>query len=120
MSTLHILRVFADPAGRHGNPLGVFLDGPSVARGRRQQVAAELGWEDEERGHVRSRVFVPEHGIAEDEATGAAAVVMGARLGRPLEIRQGRGSRLTVRPGKYGRVEVGGRVLLDEIRDHRV
>jgi predicted PhzF superfamily epimerase YddE/YHI9 len=67
-------------------------------------------WIDERVGSLRSRVFVLEEGIPEDEATGAAALRMGEFLARPLEIRQGRGSLLHARPGPDGTVEVGGRV----------
>ena len=73
-------------------------------------------WLDEPNGTLRSRYFAGTFGIAEDEATGAAAVVMGDRLGRALTIRQGRGSELHVRPGPDGTIEVGGRVLLESIR----
>ena len=67
-------------------------------------------WIDEAAGVLRSRVFVLDEGIPEDEATGAAALRMGAHLGRDLEIRQGRGSVLHVRQGPEGTVDVGGRV----------
>lgn len=67
-------------------------------------------WIDESAGVLRSRVFVLEEGIPEDEATGAAALRIGAFLGRELEIRQGKGSVLHARPGPDGTVEVGGRV----------
>ena len=73
-------------------------------------------WEDETAGRLRSRYFPTDLGIAEDEATGAAAVVMGDRLGRPLTIRQGVGSELHVRPRGDGTIEVGGRVELVERR----
>jgi predicted PhzF superfamily epimerase YddE/YHI9 len=66
-------------------------------------------WIDEPAGVVRSRFFVHELEDMEDEATGGAAVALGGRLGRPLEIHQGIGSRLSVRPGPDGTVEVGGR-----------
>jgi predicted PhzF superfamily epimerase YddE/YHI9 len=220
---LHVLRVFTDTDGQHGNPLGVFVRGMEVPEVRRQAVAADLGfsetvfvddpadgririftptaelafaghptigtgwlldhlgqgverlhcpagqlatwadadglrwirarpdwvhpitivqlggadevdalsgpptgersyyawaWEDAAAGRVRSRYFVPELGIGEDEATGAAAVVMGSRLDRPMTIRQGRGSILHARPGPDGSVEVGGRCLLDEVRSY--
>lgn len=222
MPTLHVLRVFTAADGRHGNPLGVFLDGAAVPPGERQAVAAELGfsetvfvddraagaiqiftpgtelafaghptvgcawllrhegtpvealrppagevrvrydgeltavtarpewapafnhhelaspdevdaldgppdgdevgaawaWEDEAAGRVRSRVFAIAYGIFEDEATGAAAVRLAAQLGRPIEIRQGRGSIIAARPLGDGRVELSGRAMLDEIRDH--
>jgi predicted PhzF superfamily epimerase YddE/YHI9 len=68
-------------------------------------------WIDEDGGLVRARVFVDEEGIPEDEATGAAALRLGAQLGRPIEIRQGEGSVLHARPGPDGTIEVGGRVL---------
>jgi predicted PhzF superfamily epimerase YddE/YHI9 len=77
---------------------------------------AAWAWIDEGAGLVRVRVFADRLGIPEDEATGSAAIKLGALLGRELDIRQGRGSRLTVRPLADGRVEVGGRVELDEVR----
>ena len=40
---------------------------------------------------VRARVFPVALGIPEDEATGSAAVRLGALLGRPMRIHQGRG-----------------------------
>jgi len=211
----HLLNVFTDESGAHGNPLGVFLDGGAAASDQRQRVAADLGysetvfvddaetgelhiftpaselplaghplvgsawliarergscdmlrppagevptwqdgalrwirarsewapqmelreygspaevealdgppdqlgfvdcwaWIDEAAGVLRSRVFVLEQGIPEDEATGAAALRIGALLDRPLEIRQGVGSLLYARPGADGTIDVGGRVL---------
>ena len=75
-------------------------------------------WEDETAGRLRSRYFPTELGIREDEATGAAAVVMGDRLARALTIRQGVGSEIHVRPDPAtGTVDVGGRVALVEVRD---
>ena len=223
MAELHVLRVFVAPEGTGGNPLGVFLDGAAVPEGRRQAVAADLGfsetvfvddpgagvvriftpaaelpfaghplvgtswllaregtavavlrppagevptftdgdgvtwirgraewapqmsfrqladpgqvdaldgapdglgfvdcwaWEDEAAGRVRARVFAPAFGIAEDEATGAAAVRLVSRLGRPVTIRQGAGSLLRARPGPDGTAEVGGEVALERVGDH--
>jgi predicted PhzF superfamily epimerase YddE/YHI9 len=224
MATLHVLRVFADEAGGHGNPLGVFLEGREVPEGRRQGVALELGfsetvfvdeaehgrcriftpgmelpfaghpmvgtawllaregvsaeqlrppagvidvrrdgeltyvaakaewsppweltelaeaatvagaveppgdgllpfvwaWEDEAAGLVRARCWSLEDGIGEDEATGSAAIMLAAALQRPLTIHQGEGSWLYAAPLPEGRAEVGGRVVLDEVREHRV
>jgi len=221
MVELHVLRVFTGDDGSWGNPLGVFLDGPSVPEGERQGVAADLGfsetvfvddarrgemgiftpaieipfaghpvvgtawllarerggvsvlrppagevpvreerewtyaaarpewapdfefvqvgspaevevlegspkkdaevgvwaWIDEDAGVLRERVFAEPFGIPEDEATGAAAVALTARLGRPLDIRQGRGSRIVSRPLEDGMVEIAGRVELAEVRD---
>lgn len=218
MPDLHVLRVFTDESGSCGNPLGVFLDGEAVPAGRRQAVAAEIGFsetvfvddtsrgvvqmftpgveitfaghplvgtawllareraavevlrppvgevptrrdgsrtfvagrpewpppyewfelgspaevealEGAPEGHdlagvyawagegmVRARVFPVRLGIAEDEATGGAAVVLGARLGRDVEIHQGRGSVIAVHPRDDGLVEIGGRVTFDEVR----
>lgn len=83
-------------------------------------VLAAWAWEDEDAGRVRVRVFAPGLGIAEDEATGAAAVVLGTALARSLVIRQGVGSELRTRPGPGGTAEVGGRVVALEDRDYRV
>jgi predicted PhzF superfamily epimerase YddE/YHI9 len=70
-------------------------------------------WESDRR--VRSRVFPVDLGIDEDEATGAAAVRLGALLGREIEIRQGKGSLIHVRPRDDGMVEIGGRVARDSV-----
>ncbi len=225
MATLHILRVFTATDGEWGNPLGVFLDGAEVPAGRRQAVAAELGfsetvfvddaargemriftpgtelgfaghptvgtawllarerapvemlrppageipvridgdltyvaaraewsppwdlvqlpspadvealdgppggredeiylwaWVEETAGTVRSRCFSLADGVGEDEATGSAAIMLAAELERPLEILQGRGSLLHAAPLGEGRAEVGGRVVLDEVREFAV
>ena len=73
-------------------------------------------WQACRPGAIRSRYFAGAVGIAEDEATGAAAVLITAQLGQGLEILQGRGSRLTTRFTADGSVELGGRVVLDETR----
>jgi len=75
-------------------------------------------WVDEPAGVVRARYFPTEFLILEDEATGAAAVRMGALLGRSLEIRQGIGSEILVRPQADGTIEIGGRVELVETREY--
>jgi predicted PhzF superfamily epimerase YddE/YHI9 len=76
-------------------------------------------WIDEAAGTIRARSFVPEAGIAEDEATGSAALALCARLARPVTIHQGHGSVLLCRPLSGGRVEVGGKVALDGVRQVR-
>lgn len=225
MATLHVLRVFADQADGHGNPLGVFLDGAEVPAQRRQAVAHELGfsetvyvddtghgrcriltpglelpfaghpmvgtawlleregeppeqlrppagivdvrrdgeltfvaaqaewsppwelielesaevvaalreppagtgelpfcwaWADEGTGRVRARCWSLEDGIGEDEATGSAAIMLTVALGRPLTIDQGEGSILYAAPLSEARAEVGGRVVLDEVREFEI
>ncbi|HEX6603162.1 MAG TPA: PhzF family phenazine biosynthesis protein [Solirubrobacterales bacterium] len=77
-------------------------------------------WIDEAAGTVRARSFAPGAGIAEDEATGSAALALSARLGRSLTVHQGRGSVLLARPLGEGRAEVGGGVALDETREYAV
>ncbi|QHC21503.1 PhzF family phenazine biosynthesis protein [Streptomyces sp. GS7] len=68
-------------------------------------------WLDEPAGVVRARAF-PRRGdsIVEDEATGAAALLLTHQLGRPLDIRQGAGSQIRTRTYPDGTIEVGGRV----------
>jgi predicted PhzF superfamily epimerase YddE/YHI9 len=77
-------------------------------------------WEDEAAGAVRARCFSLEDGIGEDEATGSAAIMLGVEVGRELTIRQGEGSLLYARALGDGRAEVGGRVVLDEVREFDV
>ncbi|MBS1878769.1 MAG: PhzF family phenazine biosynthesis protein [Actinobacteria bacterium] len=73
-------------------------------------------WEDEAAGRVRSRCYSLADGVGEDEATGSAAIMLAAALGRELTISQGEGSQLRARPLGEGWAEVGGRVVLDEVR----
>lgn len=89
------------------------LDGPP----RGHDLIDAWAYSDEAAGVVRARVFPVRLGIEEDEATGIAAVQLCAALGRPLDIRQGRNSRLLARALDDGRVEIGGRAVLDEIRE---
>ncbi|MFH0520313.1 PhzF family phenazine biosynthesis protein [Streptomyces sp. M41] len=71
-------------------------------------------WEDEAAGRVRARGFPGRgDGIDEDEATGAAALLLTDRLGRALNITQGAGSQILTAPQPGGWVEIGGRVVLE-------
>jgi predicted PhzF superfamily epimerase YddE/YHI9 len=90
------------------------LDGPPQAH----DLTTAWAWIDEAAGTIRARAFPVRIGIAEDEATGSAATRLCAQLGRPIDIRQGRGSRILARPGKGGLVEIGGRSVLDAVRDY--
>ncbi|MGV1047614.1 MAG: PhzF family phenazine biosynthesis protein [Solirubrobacterales bacterium] len=101
----------ADPAAVEA------LAGPPA--GRTDEVYL-WAWLDRDAGTVRSRCYSLADGVGEDEATGSAAIMLAAALGRELEIHQGEGSRLFARPLGEGRAEVGGRVVLDEVRDHSV
>ncbi|MFF2012480.1 PhzF family phenazine biosynthesis protein [Streptomyces sp. NPDC058195] len=74
-------------------------------------------WEDEAAGRVRARAFPRrDDGIVEDEATGAAALLLSAELGRALNITQGQGSQILTAPAPDGTVEIGGRVALGRVR----
>ena len=77
-------------------------------------------WENEPAGRVRVRVFVPEHNIHEDEATGSGAVAFAARIGRAVTINQGAGSRLVTELHDDGSVSVGGAVALTETRSYAI
>jgi predicted PhzF superfamily epimerase YddE/YHI9 len=77
-------------------------------------------WLNEDEGWIRERVFVAQLGVGEDEATGSAALRLCAQLGHPIEIRQGGGSLIFARPAGDGMVEIGGRVVLDEVREQAV
>ncbi|MES4905630.1 MULTISPECIES: PhzF family phenazine biosynthesis protein [unclassified Streptomyces] len=71
-------------------------------------------WEEEAAGRVRARAFPGRgDGIDEDEATGAAALLLTAHLGRALNIAQGAGSQILTAPRPDGLIDVGGRVRLE-------
>jgi predicted PhzF superfamily epimerase YddE/YHI9 len=79
---------------------------------------AAWAWIDEGAGTIRARVFPVAIGIPEDEATGSAATKLCMSVGRAIDIRQGRGSRILARPGAGGFAEIGGRSAIDEVRDY--
>jgi predicted PhzF superfamily epimerase YddE/YHI9 len=94
------------------------VEGLSGPPGGHDHIGA-WAWIDERAGTVRARVFPVRYGIPEDEATGSAAVILCSRLGREIEIRQGRGSIIRARPLDGGYAEVGGTSVLDEVRDYQ-
>jgi predicted PhzF superfamily epimerase YddE/YHI9 len=100
-----------------------WYDSPADVRGldagSQATNAYAWAWIDEAAGTIRARSFVPEAGIAEDEATGSAALALCAQLARPITIHQGRGSVLLCRPLAENWIEVGGKVKLHETREHR-
>ena len=106
----HNFKQMSSPAEVEG------LEGPPPGH----NLITTWAWIDEEAGLLRSRVFPVSLGIAEDEATGSAAVQLCGLLARPIDIRQGRGSRILARPREGGAVEIGGRSALDEVRDYSV
>lgn len=72
-------------------------------------------WIDRSAGSLRSRTFVANLGVPEDEATGSAALRIAGQLRRDLSITQGRGSRLETVWSPDGWVRVAGRVVNDGV-----
>ena len=90
VAQLHVLRVFTDEHGEHGNLLGVFLNGSEVSRTERQSVATELGFsetvfvDDAARGKIQ--IFTP---AAEIPFAGHPVVGTGwllAEARRPVDV----------------------------------
>jgi len=73
-------------------------------------------WIDESAGSLRSRFFAANLGVAEDEATGSAAVRITDYLSRDLSVTQGKGSVIETRWSPQGWVQVAGRVVNDGVR----
>jgi predicted PhzF superfamily epimerase YddE/YHI9 len=100
---------------RLGSPAEVeALDGPPGGH----DLTTAWAWIDQDAGTIRARAFPIRIGIPEDEATGSAATKLCAQLGRAIDIRQGRGSRILARPASDGYVEIGGRSTVDEVRGY--
>jgi predicted PhzF superfamily epimerase YddE/YHI9 len=78
VSELHVLNVFTDERGRHGNPLGVFAAAAAIAPHRRQAVAKRLGYsetvfvDDPPRGALRIYTPATELPFAGHPLVGAA------------------------------------------------
>jgi len=101
MSTLHVIRVFTDAHGEHGNLLGVFLDGAEISKAERQAIATELAFsetvyvDDPERGVIQ--IFTPaaEIPFAGHPTVGTAWLM--ARALRPVEVLRPPPGEVTVR-----------------------
>lgn len=74
-------------------------------------------WIDESAGHLYTRMFAPAMGIVEDDATGAAAIAITAKLGHPLRITQGAGSEISTAPAADGRIRLTGTTVYDRTID---
>jgi predicted PhzF superfamily epimerase YddE/YHI9 len=73
-------------------------------------------WADEAAGSLRARMFAANLGVAEDEATGSAAVRLTDYLSRDLHITQGKGSVIETTWSAQGWIRLGGRVVSDGVR----
>jgi predicted PhzF superfamily epimerase YddE/YHI9 len=97
-----------------GSPAEVeALEGPPEGH----DLVGVWAWQDRGAGVVRARVFARRVGVDEDEATGAHAVLLAARLGK-ITIQQGKGSLILAEPQSDGSVEIGGRTELVEVREY--
>ncbi|QLL09359.1 PhzF family phenazine biosynthesis protein [Mycobacterium vicinigordonae] len=74
-------------------------------------------WADRPAGMVRARMFAANLGVAEDEATGSAAMRLTDYLSRDLVITQGNGSVIETGWSPRSWVRVGGRVVEDTVRE---
>lgn len=70
-------------------------------------------WQDEERGKVRARTFLPDWGILEDQGNSSGSMQRAASVGKEIEITHGIGSIIHARPAQNDQAEVGGRVQRD-------
>jgi len=96
------------------------LDTPAEVEAFAPPAAGSLhvwAWSDESSGRIRARVFAPGLGVPEDPATGSATVALSAQLGRAIAVEQGPGCQIEARPVGDGRIELGGRVADDGLRE---
>jgi predicted PhzF superfamily epimerase YddE/YHI9 len=89
---IEVLRVFTDPYGRYGNPLGVVLDGAAIPDpDDRQKLAAELAFSEtiffDDPDGAELRIFTPrvEIPFAGHPAVGAAWI-LARELGRHPDV----------------------------------
>lgn len=103
---MHVLSVFVDDDGGHGNPLGVLLDGGQVAADRRQAVAAALGFSEtvfvDDSATGRLRIFTPavELPLAGHPLVGTAWLL--GHTGRPVTALHPPAGRVPVRTDDEG------------------
>jgi len=90
MTEVHVVRVFTDAAGNHGNPLGVVLDTSGLDDARRQAIATELNFSEtvfvEDVARAELRIFTParEIPLAGHPLVGTSWLLAQA-AGKPIE-----------------------------------
>jgi hypothetical protein len=50
----------------------------------------------------------------------SASMLLAHRVGQAITVHHGEGSLISARPGPNGTVEIGGRIVLDHIREYRL
>jgi len=87
----HVVRVFVDGAGRHGNPLGIVLDAAGMGAEERQEAAGRLNFsetvfvEDAAAGRIRIHTPAAEVALAGHPLVGAAWF-LARRLGAEVRV----------------------------------
>jgi predicted PhzF superfamily epimerase YddE/YHI9 len=90
VTEVHVLRVFTDDQGRHGNPLGVVLNSSAIPDDERQSIAAKLGFSEtvfvDDVVNASLRIFTPtaELALAGHPLVGTAWL-LGQLAGRPVD-----------------------------------
>ncbi len=67
-------------------------------------------WIDEGKGLIRSRTFLPDWGTLEDQGNGSGAMQLAVKVGKKIEIHQGKGSVIYAEPSGKNFAKIGGRV----------
>jgi predicted PhzF superfamily epimerase YddE/YHI9 len=104
---LFVARVFVDADNRHGNPLGVFVNGAAVPDEHRQRVAADLGFsetvfvDDLRTGELRIYTPTVELPLAGHPLVGTAWLL--TSLGYELEALNPPAGRVPIRTDDAGR-----------------
>ena len=73
-------------------------------------------WIDESKGLIRARTFAADWAIPEAQGNGSGAMFLATILNRPIEIKHGEGSVIFARTAENNAVEVGGRVIEEDVR----
>ncbi len=66
-------------------------------------------WADETKGIIRARTFAADWDILEAQGNGSGALVLAAKLGRPIEVKHGEGSITFAKPAGNNCADIGGR-----------
>lgn len=65
-------------------------------------------WINKPKGLIRARTFAADWDIPEAQGNGSGSMLLASSVGRPIQIKHGKGSVIFAKPAPNNRADIGG------------